>query len=166
MIYRIKQFLWAISSVLKEMDYEYVDSLLSEKEINLFKSLKKSEQNHCINVSKDCIKLAKEKGFVSSSELREFGRLGLLHDIGKLDYPINIFTKFVLVVGKKVSNNKMAKFDNIKAIDIYYNHGERAFKFLNEKEYNREFVEAIKRHHYETKANVFFNILKMADDNN
>lgn len=166
MTYRIKQFLWAILANFKELDYNYVEKLLSKKEFNLFKKLKKSEQNHCINVSKDCVKLAKEEGINSSYELRKFARLGLLHDIGKLDYPINVFTKSILVLGKKVSKNNMIKFQNVKAIDIYYNHGERAFKFLDENEYDREFVEAIITHHCDNNGNILLRVIKIADDMN
>ena len=32
MIYRVKQFLWAIGSLFKEVDYIYVDKFLESKE--------------------------------------------------------------------------------------------------------------------------------------
>lgn len=167
MTYRIKQFLWAISASFKDLDYKYVEKYLNTYEINLFKRLKKSEQSHCIKVSKDCIKLAKDKGIESNKELNSFARVGLLHDIGKLDYPLNVVTKSFLVLGKKLSKNKLSKFQNIKAVDIYYNHGNRAFKYLREKEYNEKFIEAIENHHYTvTKKNILLEVLKQADDMN
>ena len=166
MSYRIKQLLWAILANFKELDYNYVEKLLSKKEFDLFKKLKKGEQNHCINVSKDCVKLAKENSIESNEMLKKFARLGLLHDIGKLDYPINIFTKSILVIGKNICKNNMIRLQNIKAVDIYCNHGERAFKFLDEDEYEIEFVDAIKKHHYDKEGNIFLKILKLADDMN
>lgn len=168
MIYRVKQFLWAISANFKEVDYDYVESFLNNEELILFNRLKKGEQIHCIKVSKDCVSIGKEKGINSKEELFKLAKLGLLHDIGKLYYPISVLKKSFLVLGKKLSNNKMSNFQNIKAIYIYYNHANKAFDYLKEENYDKNFVEAIKNHHSSTKhnKNIFLCILKEADDRN
>lgn len=167
MTYRIKQFLWAMSANFKELDYEYVKEYLNTYEFNLFKRLKKSEQNHSINVSKDCIKLAKDKGINSREELNLFAKVGLLHDIGKLEYPLNIIIKSLLVLAKISSNNRLSKYQYIKAIDVYYNHGNKAFNYLREKEYSEDFIEAIENHHYTSnRKNLLLEVLKEADDRN
>ncbi|SQI01888.1 metal-dependent phosphohydrolase HD sub domain [Clostridium perfringens] len=167
MSYRIKQFLWAISANFKELDYSYVRSILNYYEFSLFKRLKKGEQLHSIKVSKDCVNLAKSKGINSESELKIFSKLGLLHDIGKLYYPLNIMTKSFLVLGKKISKNRISKFQNIKPIYIYYNHGDKAFDYLREGDYDKEFVEAIRGHHsIKSSKNILLCILKEADDMN
>lgn len=167
MTYRIKQFFWAISANFKELDYTYVEIFLNDYELSLFRRLKKSEQLHCIKVSKDCINLAKAKGIDSEIQLKKLSKLGLLHDIGKLYYPINTITKSFLVLGKSLSNNKMSKFQNIKAIHIYYNHGDKAFNYLRENDYDLDFIEAIKGHHsMKTGNNILLDILKEADDMN
>lgn len=167
MTYRIKQFFWAVTADFKQLDYSYVEMFLTDYEIVLFKQLKKSEQLHCIKVSKDCVKLAKDKGFFSNNELKKISRLGLLHDIGKLYYPLDVFKKSFLVLGKKISKNKMKYFQNIKSIYIYYNHGDKAFNYLRECDYDTDFVEAIKEHHSGVNSkNIFLMILKEADDMN
>ena len=55
MIYRVKQFLWAIVSHFKEVDYKYVDKFLDSKEKELFNKLKHNEKHHSIRVCKDAI---------------------------------------------------------------------------------------------------------------
>lgn len=167
MTYRIKQFFWAISANFKELDYFYVELFLNEYEMSLFKMLKKGEQQHCIRVSKDCVNIAKDKGINSEEQLKKLSKLGLLHDIGKLYYPLNTIKKSFLVLGKKLSNNKMSKFQKIKAIYIYYNHGDKAFNYLRESDYDTDFVEAIKGHHsMKNEKNILLDILKEADDMN
>ena len=49
MLYRVKQFLWAIGSNFKEIDYKYVDKFLDSKEKELFNKLKHNEKHHSIN---------------------------------------------------------------------------------------------------------------------
>ena len=60
MIYRVKQFLWAITSTFKKIDNKVLEKYLDDKEMNLFKHLKKSEQHHSIRVCKDSLKLCEE----------------------------------------------------------------------------------------------------------
>ena len=48
MLYRVKQFLWAIGSNFKEIDYKYVDKFLDSKEKELFNKLKHNEKHHSI----------------------------------------------------------------------------------------------------------------------
>ncbi|MDZ5255314.1 HD domain-containing protein [Clostridium sp. LIBA-8841] len=167
MTYRIKQFFWAISANFKELDYAYVECFLTEYELHLFKKLKKGEQLHCIKVSRDCVRLARAKGINSDIQLRKVSKLGLLHDIGKLYYPLNVMTKSFLILGKRLSNNEIRKFQNIKAIYIYYNHGDKAFNYLRENDYDPDFIEAIKGHHsMKSGNNILLDILKEADDMN
>ena len=61
MLYRVKQFLWAIGSNFKEIDYKYVDKFLDSKEKELFNKLKHNEKHHSIRVCKDAINISKEK---------------------------------------------------------------------------------------------------------
>ena len=51
MLYRVKQFIWAIKSLFQEVDNDYVNKLLDKREKRLFNKLKKSDKQHCIRVS-------------------------------------------------------------------------------------------------------------------
>ena len=76
-------------------------------------------------------------------------------------------TKSFLVLSKKISKNRISKFQNIKPIYIYYNHGDKAFDYLREDDYDKEFVEAIRGHHsIKYSENILLCILKEADDMN
>lgn len=170
MLYRIKQLIWAIRSIWKEIDYEYVRGFLNKDEILLFKKLKKSEQYHCIRVCRDSIKIAKSYGNNINYEM--VGKLALLHDIGKSEYHINILTKAILVVVHKISKGNLKKFSNKPFIDIYYNHGKKGVIILtdnskNKGDYSREFLDAIEKHHsLKSSTNILLNILREADNKN
>lgn len=146
MIYRVKQFLWAIESHFKEVDYKYVDKFLDSKEKQLFNKLKHNEKHHSIRVCKYAINISKEKNIEIDDKI--VGKLSLLHDIGKVEHGLNIFEKSTLVILNKITNGNLKKLDNIKNIDIYYNHGEKGAKLLRKyNKYDREFLEAIEFHH-------------------
>ena len=81
MIYRVKQFLWAIGSHFKEVDYKYVDKFLDSKEKELFNKLKHNEKHHSIRVCKDAINILREKNIEIDD--KKIAKLSLLHDIGK-----------------------------------------------------------------------------------
>ena len=116
MIYRVKQFLWAIVSHFKEVDYKYVDKFLDSKEKELFNKLKHNEKHHSIRVCKDAINILREKNIEIDD--KKIAKLSLLHDIGKGEHSLNIFEKSTLVILNKITNGKLRRLDNIKNIDI------------------------------------------------
>lgn len=170
MLYRIKQFIWAIESIWKDIDYQYIRRFLNEGEILLFDRLKKSEQYHCIRVCKESIKIVECYGDNVNYEI--LGKLALLHDIGKSKYHINILIKSILVVMHKVSKGRLSKFSNNPFIDIYYNHGKKGVVILTETSknkgcYSREFLDAVENHHsLKSSTNILLNILREADNKN
>ena len=48
--------------------------------------------------------------------------VALLHDVGKGEFGLNLVEKSVLVLLNNLTKGKIKKYDNIKQIDIYYNH--------------------------------------------
>lgn len=99
MLYRVKQFFWAIKSLSEDIDKDYVNKFLNKKEKRLFNRLKKMDKQHCIRVSKDAVNLSKDKGL----NTKRVAKAALLHDIGKGEYGLNIVEKSVLVILNKVS---------------------------------------------------------------
>ena len=60
-------------------------------------------------------------------------------------------------------------FDNIKNIDIYYNHGEKGATLLKEyNKYDKEFLEAIEFHHNDKFSgnNKLLDIIRESDNKN
>ena len=60
-------------------------------------------------------------------------------------------------------------YDNIKKIDVYYNHGNKGADILKEfKVYDKEFLDTIRYHHtnYEDKNNKLLDIIRESDNQN
>lgn len=167
MFYRIKQFLWAVTSYFKKVDYDYIDKYLNEKEKDLFKKLTKIDKQHSIRVSKDVLKYA-EKAIEDIEIDKEYlGKLGLLHDIGKVQNPLNSIEKSLMVIVHKISKGNIKKYCNYRIIDAYYNHGKKGAEMLRKLGYNRKFLEVVENHHNEdVRNNKLLEILKFSDDKN
>lgn len=165
MLYRVKQFMWAIKGNFQEIDYNFIKKYLDDDELELFNRLTKGEQYHCIRVCNDSIKIAKEKNI--NVNLNLLCKAALLHDIGKIDYHLNVFKKSILVLLHKASKGKLRNFSNIKAVDTYYNHSKNGIKKLDNDKYSKEFLQVISEHH-NTKDynNVLLNIIREADNKN
>ncbi len=161
--YRIKQFFWSLSSDINEEDEKYVANILNNDELKLFKKLAKSEQKHCINVSKD-VEILCEKQGVSSEVLV---KISLLHDIGKIQKSVNVINKSIIVILNSITKGRIKKFTNIKDIDVYYNHGKMGVEILKKYGYSSRFLYLIENHH---NKNILcdneLNIIRICDNKN
>lgn len=182
MLYRIKQFIWAISANFQSLDEEYINRYLNEEEKNEFYKLLKSEQMHSLRVSKYLILNYKTFKNLDNCNLNNcealnfdtLARLGLLHDLGKQNLKFGAFSKSIYVILKKISKGNLNKYSRFKKINLYYNHpitGVNIIKRINSRNYSKEFIEAIEKHHcrqdiiYKTK-NLYLIALNKADDKN
>ena len=163
-LYRVKQFVWALKSLSEDIDTEYVNKFLNKKERSLFNKLKKTDKQHCIRVSKDAVHLSKEKNI----NLNRVAKVGLLHDIGKGEYGLNIIEKSVLVVLNKITKGKLKKYDTIKAVDSYCNHAEKGANLLKQfNTYDKEFLDTIRYHHNnKIQGSKLLDIIKESDNRN
>lgn len=172
MIYRIKQVIWAIDCSFKKINYGYISEYLSRDEIMLFDKLKHSEKHHCIRVCIDCLEINKRRKMNVDEIL--LGKLALLHDIGKVEYKLNIIKKSILVILDKITNSKLKKFSKFKSVDIYYNHGLKGKNILlngniEKTKYSNDFLDAIENHHKyieDEYNNILLKILAEADNMN
>jgi putative nucleotidyltransferase with HDIG domain len=167
MFYRIKQFLWSITSYFKKVDYDYIDKYLNEKEKELFEKLKKTDKQHSIRVSKDALKYVEEAIEHLEIDKEYLGKLGLLHDIGKVQNPLNSIEKSLIVILHKISKGNIQRYSNYKIVDTYYNHGKTGANILRRLGYDRDFLEAVENHHNEDiRDNKLLEILKFSDNKN
>ncbi len=174
MFYRVRQFIWAVVSSFKELDYNYIDLFLNGEEKTLFFKLIKSEQQHCIRVSKDM--LATLNIDINKIDKKEIyiGKLGLLHDVGKIEGPSGPVSKSIIVILDKISKGKLKKFNQFKRVDVYYNHAKKGLdilKALKESKYSDVFLEAVESHHRSSeyinnKSNEYLKLLKLCDERN
>lgn len=164
--YRVKQFIWGIESSFKKIDYSYIGTYLNKNEMLMFDKLKKSDKHHCIRVCKDSLILLKDKN-IKMDEYR-VGKIALLHDIGKSKYHLNLIEKSLIVVLDKFSKGNLKKYDNIKQINIYYNHPKIGYQMLKTHNYDKELLEVVRYHHKnkEFKSNKIIDIISTCDNKN
>ena len=145
--YRVKQFMWSITSNFKTINEEYLDQYLDENEKQLFLKLNKSDIQHCIRVCSDCIKHIEENKL--NIDKKKVAKAALLHDIGKIKSDLNIITKSIVVLADKATSSKIKKYNNIKIIDEYYNHPKKGEKLLKSvlKERDKDILQTVRKHH-------------------
>ena len=167
-LYRVKQFIWGFTSLFKDIDYTYITKFLNDKEIKIFNNLKHNDKHHCIRVCKDSIKMRNELDI--DIDMYKLGRAALLHDVGKGVRHLSLIEKSTVVLLDKFTNGKIKKFNNIKQIDVYYNHPRIGKEILIKSgfEYDKELLDVVRYHHntYVSKENKRLNIIKICDDKN
>ncbi|MDV4151694.1 HDIG domain-containing protein [Clostridium sp. AL.422] len=166
--YRIKQFIWGFTSLYKKIDYTYITKFLNEDEIKIFDNLKHNDKHHCIRVCKDSIKMRNELNI--NVDMYQLGRAALLHDVGKGERHLSLIEKSTVVLLDKFTKGKIKKFNNIKQIDVYYNHPKIGQDILikNGFGYDEELLDVVRYHHSVNikKENKMLNIIKICDDKN
>ena len=162
-LYRVKQFLSYISAKISNEDLKYIESNLNNDEIILFKKLTVCEQKHCINVARDVETICHDKKI----DYPNIIKIALLHDIGKIKGKMNIIDKSILVILDYLSKGRIKKFNKIKKINFYYNHGKIGADILKKYRYDKRFLYLIENHHNNniTKDDEL-NIIKFCDNKN
>lgn len=143
MVKRIRQFLQNIRYGYQAVDRKFISGYLNQEEIWLFEKLQKSEQIHAILVAKSVLE---ELG---SSEDRSFIIAVLLHDIGKIQRPLNIAEKSLAVIIDKLFQ-KSSPFEKRSFMKSYRLHGQRGEDLLRENHVFTEepvFYEVVGTHH-------------------
>lgn len=163
-IYRVKQFIWDITSRFKPIDEDIIKRYLNKEEENIFNKLSKSEKHHSIRVCKDALHKI-DKNNIDENKL---AKIALLHDVGKSLGRLNLIDKSIIVILDKITRGKLKKYDYNRKIDTYYNHPKKSVDLLSSiNEYDDEFIEAIKKHHYKNiESNIYLKIVRECDDNN
>lgn len=164
MFHRIKQFFLYFNFKITKEDTDFIHKYLSYDQIQLFKKLKVCEQKHSINVAKSVEQICEEQALKNKDQLV---LASLLHDIGKIEYSLNLIDKSILVILDKIFRGKLKKYKNIKAIDIYYNHPEKGYNILKNIGINNRVLYLVKNHHNNNiTEDKELNILKKIDDQN
>ncbi|GFP78281.1 HDIG domain-containing metalloprotein [Clostridium fungisolvens] len=163
--YRVKQFWWAIICNFKQLDEEYINKYLEDHEKKLFDKLKTGDKHHCIRVSKDSLEIY--ENIKENLDEYQLAKAALLHDIGKSERPLNFIEKSIVVLLNKFTKGSIRKYDNIKILDIYYNHPKKGVEMLRSYGYNEEFLQVIGNHHDKKYTdNAMLNIVKESDNKN
>lgn len=159
MLYRVEQFINALRAKITAEDKAFYKRYLTLKEVVLFEKLKVYDQKHCIRVAQ----LLKQE----LEDNNELIRLGLLHDIGKIQYPLNPIKKAIIVGLDYFSKGKIKKYRQFKLISAYYEHAQIGYELLKEEGgYSEEFLNSIKNHHTNkvSEPASFLSLLQEADN--
>lgn len=135
MINRVKQFTKGLTAKVTDEEYNWVKTHLTPEEYHLFLQLRRDEQRHCIDVAR----VFKEEDMI---------RLGLLHDIGKLRYPLNLSEKSLMVIADKLTKGKIKNLNQLNIVKGYYEHpkiGQELLMTIGQTD--RVFLERVKNHH-------------------
>ncbi|WP_461207441.1 HD domain-containing protein [Clostridium sp. DL1XJH146] len=163
MLYRIKQFFWAFNSKITQEDYEFVEKYLEYNELQLFNKLSTMDKKHSIRTAVEIEREPVDKNINKNMLIKA----GLLHDIGKITYHLNIFQKSIIVIFHNITKGKLKKLVRINSINIYYNHPYIGYNILKQYYYDQSFLELIKYHHNnDIIENEELQILKKCDNNN
>lgn len=95
--YRIRQFFEALLAAPTPEDLVRVQQTLSPGQAGLFRQLQPSEQAHAARVLREVETRYAQKGLVPPPDLQV---AALLHDVGKARYPLWLWERVLIVLGK------------------------------------------------------------------
>ena len=165
---RVKQFYINVTDKMTKKDYDFVKSILTNKELELFMKLSKSEQKHCVRIAKDIESLIDNKETKDYDILNNKNLLiksALVHDIGKSKKRLNVIDKSIIVILNKLTNGKLKNIEKSKKIQCYYNHSIYGYEILKDMIDNEIILDIVKNHH-SNNANKMVSFFKEIDDRN
>lgn len=162
MLYRVKQFISALNAKLRAEDEVFIATYLNNVEKKYFQKLRVHEQCHALKVAY----LLQEENCEEVDEEKRI-RLGLLHDIGKIRYPLNPVEKGIIVLLDRLTKGRIKKYEALKIVKCYYQHATLGYELLSALGgYEKDFLACVKNHHeYHKSEDVLLALLKKCDNN-
>ena len=161
--YRVKQFYWAVTAVIKNDDMNILNNYLNENEIEVLMKLSKAERQHSIRVFINAKKYVSDNNI--KIDINKLGRCALLHDIGKSVVKINTIEKSIVIILKFITGDKILKYN--KVIANYYKHAEIGGEILIQLgECDNDIINCVKNHHNKEQKsdNIYLKIVSIYDD--
>jgi hypothetical protein len=93
--YRIQQFKLAILPPSQAVETGQIRTYLTPPQLALFRRLQRSEQWHAFSVLHKLLESGQKNGDVLTA--------ALLHDIGKIHYPLNVWERVMIVLVRRVA---------------------------------------------------------------
>jgi response regulator RpfG family c-di-GMP phosphodiesterase len=91
---RIRQGVRAIVSPALHIDYDLASTYLNSEQMTLFRRMQRSEQLHSLSVLRDVL--------AQGDTPYDLAVAALLHDVGKLNHPLRIWQKTLVVLVRRL----------------------------------------------------------------
>ena len=162
--YRIQQFQLAVNPPAQPVPTEELKPYLNNAQLALFRNLQPSEQWHAFKV----FNKLKDDG-VTQPELL---KAGLLHDIGKILYPLKTWERVMIVVTKQISPSLIQQWGYrkptgfFKFFSVASRHAELGADLISQTGASKELIELIRRHEENPSSNqdALLSCLQKADN--
>lgn len=169
-LYRIKQFIWSVTSRITKEDEDFILQYLNNEEKILFDKLSLNERKHSVRVARSVkSELEADPAGLKETGLQECDMIkaSLLHDIGKTAVRSNIIEKSIIVILDKITSGKLKNMTDNSKVNCYYNHGAIGYEILKKYGYSENFLNLVKDHHViNSHGNRALEILKYNDNRN
>ena len=108
-LYRTRQFFEILFSHPTPEDLALARQILSPAQMALFSRLQLSDQAHAVRVLQKVEVVCRSNGMVLPDDLQV---AALLHDIGKARYPLRIWERVMVVLGKAIAPERVKNWGN------------------------------------------------------
>lgn len=150
-IYRVKQFIAAFTNHLNYSEVTFIQNYLTKQEQILFFSLNIVDQKHSLTVSYKCM----EKINDNKTNIKLVVRAALLHDIGKANEFISIWTRvwYVLLNRKPLKSllsifaKENSRIQFRRGFNAIKNHAKRGAGLLRSINSHPIVIEVCEHHH-------------------
>lgn len=150
LVYRCKQFYYALFSVYSKNDEKFAGFYLQPQELGLFNQLPGFEKKHSVVVARKMLAMSRLHPELDPNKL---ARIGLLHDVGKVLEHNSAFTKALLVILRfllpwvyEILAEKGRTDLRFRRIYLYKYHGELGAELLEKIGVSKEILVAVRKH--------------------
>lgn len=102
---RLRQGVRALIAFTGEVDYALAAVYLNAAQLALFKQMKRSEQLHSLNVLRDVL--------AQGEAPQDLALAALLHDVGKIRYPLAVWQKSIAVILRRLTPARFAAWSQL-----------------------------------------------------
>lgn len=152
MFYRVRQFYDGLFPRISSKDLQLVHSYLSGALLHLFQTQSPADQRHALDVAID---LLQKHDSLSPSQERSLIQAALLHDCGKIRYPIKIWQRVYIVLSAKLPQpaqeflQGLTKYRSLSfPLILAQQHPQWGATLAAEAGLSKEAVELILNHHH------------------
>jgi len=150
MVHRVRQFWFGMFSSYTRADEAFARGYLSIQEMAVFSQLPGFEKKHCVVVAKKMLDAARR---YPKMDDRKLVRLGLLHDIGKLNERNSVLTKSLLVMIRFFLSglydrlaDRGEKDRRFRRFYIHKHHGREGAKLLEKLGVSSDILSIVAKH--------------------